>query len=321
MASQVPLLDEGWSVSFSTSPSQHEHVDVFVLQLDSKDEPLSREIIEHHPAVVIYQRSDCAPISDKRSIRELLKQKNIKYWIKEVGFRDAWRYNQQSERSRVHFRWIRNGYIEDSPDQGPMYSSDEGFSEADLAKIRPFFPIHLWSRFDIFASQTDVVPVRERPVDVFFAGEVIRSHNEITQHRQLLCETLTKCGVNAVVVTGRCLKTQQYLDLLKRSKILVSPYGYGIYSWKEIEAIYSGCIVVKPRSEMITTYGFDPYSHDRIVYCDPALRDLSKKITRILENQEHFSTLAEKNRADILSARKISGLLSADIIKLLESCL
>jgi hypothetical protein len=52
------------------------------------------------------------------------------------------------------------------------------------------------------------------------------------------------------VPQGERLEYHEYVGLLKQSKIVISPWGWGEWSHKDFEILMAGCVVVKPRSDI-----------------------------------------------------------------------
>jgi hypothetical protein len=52
------------------------------------------------------------------------------------------------------------------------------------------------------------------------------------------------------VPQGERLEYHDYIALLKQSKLVVSPWGWGEWSHKDFEILMSGCVVIKPRTDI-----------------------------------------------------------------------
>jgi hypothetical protein len=103
-----------------------------------------------------------------------------------------------------------------------------------------------------------------------------------------------KCNVITTEKTGK-LEKQQYFNVLANSKICISPYGYGEIAIRDIEAILSGCIVIKPDMSFVDTTP-NIYNKETCIFCKADYSDLCEKIDYILVN---YNSLAEMHYSNI----------------------
>lgn len=105
-----------------------------------------------------------------------------------------------------------------------------------------------------------IPPLSERPYDVTFIGkleyEAKTAVSGVTAHRMAAVKALSafrdKSGhqYKVYVPQGERLEYHDYIGLLKQSKIVISPWGWGEWSHKDFEILMSGCVVVKPRVDI-----------------------------------------------------------------------
>jgi hypothetical protein len=125
----------------------------------------------------------------------------------------------------------------------------------------------------------DIIPLKNRIYDVVFLGTLNYTDNKITQHRKELCEKLIEiCKNNKFnYIVNSSISIKQYYKILKKTKIFVSPYGWGEWSLKDYECICYGCHVVKPNIyyESYPNYykNMDHYNDD-LSQLEPLLIDL-----------------------------------------------
>jgi hypothetical protein len=60
-------------------------------------------------------------------------------------------------------------------------------------------------------------------------------------------------GGYKVILPEKRVSQQQYHAELSRSRICISPFGYGEICWRDFEAIIHGCLLVKPRVDHLRT--------------------------------------------------------------------
>lgn len=94
----------------------------------------------------------------------------------------------------------------------------------------------------------------------------------------------------------------QYFSLCCKSKIVLSPWGYGEVSTRDYEAVLCGNVIIKPRLSVnglgIKTYPEDLYEGESIVFCEPDFSDLEAKAYEILNNYDKYA------QAAIIKAKK-----------------
>jgi len=196
---------------------------------------------------------------------------------------------------KYHFKLIMDGF---SASKKIKYSS---LSQAEQQKMRSV----LWdiqrSPFkNILHPLTEQIIdfETERPVDVFFAG-TINENNPAGLHRALLMKKLRAMKQFEIITHSGRLPKEEYLDLLRASKIAVSPWGNGEWAWRDYEAMYSGAVVIKPDTSFVLAVP-DLYRNNKYyVACKPDFSDLEEKIAYVLENYEKFTDM-RKNARNLL---------------------
>lgn len=151
-----------------------------------------------------------------------------------------------------------------------------------------------------------------RPIDVILIGSGshywnwhVRWHREkaISAMNKLPNEVIRCCGLSQDKNLAKHRKSvvwpmpPQYFSLCYKSKIVVSPWGYGEVSTRDYEAILCGNIIIKPRlmsqNLQIKTYP-DLYDGENVVFCEPDFSDLEIKVYEILNNYDKYASAAVK---------------------------
>jgi hypothetical protein len=96
--------------------------------------------------------------------------------------------------------------------------------------------------------------LKKRDIDVFcHVSYGTRNNMEwYGQHRKVAIDILTrlapdyKLSVSGEFSGERTVSTQQYFRDIKRSRIAVSPFGWGEVTWRDYEAVCYGCLLIKP---------------------------------------------------------------------------
>eukprot|EP00951_Prasinocladus_malaysianus_P022410 scaffold187690_cov30-Prasinocladus_malaysianus.AAC.1 len=145
------------------------------------------------------------------------------------------------------------------------------FSPESLEKIRTLVPqVFRWrypldcgggqGRFaafgvDGFNSPSDhsfATPLNKRPIDIAFVGQVRgtgRDELGITAHRRLAVAAIRRIGKRHglnVITVARVVPYKVYFQIVRTSKLFVSPFGIGEFSGKDYEALLAGSLLVKP---------------------------------------------------------------------------
>ena len=145
-----------------------------------------------------------------------------------------------------------------------------------------------------FIYNENAKKLKDRQYDLVFFGK-IKLGNDYETHRTQVVNKMNDFGKkyqNYKVVTGEFVSMKEYLHYLENSKILISPYGFGVWSLKEFEAVCNGTHVVKPNIyyECYPNYykNMDHYSDD--------LNKFDETILNVLENIDIVQDKVDKNR-------------------------
>jgi hypothetical protein len=88
-------------------------------------------------------------------------------------------------------------------------------------------------------------------------------------------------------VTKRALKRFDYYQKLRETKICISPWGNGIWCWRDTEAILNGALLIKPDSSCIVSYP-NIYTDEFYVPCAINFSDLESIIDEVLNNWKDY---------------------------------
>jgi hypothetical protein len=104
-----------------------------------------------------------------------------------------------------------------------------------------------------------------------------------------------------VLLPGQRVPQSQYYAEMLRSRICVSPFGYGEICWRDYEAVLCGCLLVKPdmshlRTEPDLFVPGDTYVPVQWDFCD-----LAETVARYLEDEAERRRIARR-AYDVLTA-------------------
>jgi glycosyltransferase involved in cell wall biosynthesis len=103
-----------------------------------------------------------------------------------------------------------------------------------------------------------------------------------------------------VIATDRFLPWKKYIKELRKSKICVSPFGFGDICWRDFESVICGCLLIKPSMEHLTTKPNIYIDKQTYVAVKWDLSDLKEKCEYYLKNED------ERNRIISNAAEELS---------------
>lgn len=168
-----------------------------------------------------------------------------------------------------------------------------GLSNEELmnfaCKLRP-----LWTSYDLksistFTSVDDLRSYNNRDIDMLFLGSMHNSYG-----RQLILPILEKLGKRYKVISptsGRRNKDEFY-ELLKRSKICISPEGRGWDTPKHYELPFFGGLLFIPRPTIELAIDFK--DGENCIFIDNHFKDLEKLADYYLSNPALSAGIAKK---------------------------
>lgn len=176
------------------------------------------------------QRGDLLSLSD-RYVKKHVYRDRSDYAIGRIG-----KSNLTDWVAREHGRSFTNNEISTTP----------ALDAALIDRIVVGWNIGLDDKIADLARQMRAIPAAPRPVDVC-SRAVTTPDSWIYPLRQPVAEALTAMAdrFTVLVPDGRVDQAEYYAEM-QRSKICVSPFGYGELCWRDFEAILCGCLLVKP---------------------------------------------------------------------------
>ncbi len=235
---------------------------------------LNTSILDSSSPLILIERHDSATINH----RELLSHKNIlKVWkLSKLKNSD----NQNLSES-YHVSLLNQKF----------YKPRMELTNKSLSKIEILWNYAPCNRMIAFKDTKLKTP---KKTDINFVGKTSYHIPEIRTHRKHAIKILNSLNYKKIIKTKK-IEYQDYLKSLVKSKIVVSPWGYGEICYRDVEAIYTGCILVKPDISFVDTW--PP------IYYFPCKHDWSNLIDVIQQILDSWNTLEEfryKNRENLL---------------------
>jgi hypothetical protein len=155
--------------------------------------------------------------------------------------------------------------------------------------------------YDLMARWVDIdIDFPNRPYDIHFAGTLVYGdRQEITNHRQSCLDVILNIPGNHILPRPS-LSRDAYNGTMRQSKIVVSPWGYGEVTYRDFEALYAGCVLIKPKTNHLTTWPNIFIDGQNYLSCESDWSDLTEKIGFVINHWSDFDQMRAKNRSMLL---------------------
>jgi hypothetical protein len=260
---------------------------------------------------IVFERIDSSIVSPFEKNRRLLKQPHVKYWAKEVAVRNPALNNAKMIQGRYHFALLQPNDVRAEKPTIPV-------KDAEQKKVLPLLPMFLQDRYNELRDGP-VLNWQDRPIDLLCAGGLHEKYDILCRHRMQALRCVEASNLNYVSIAGRVPKNT-YFDLLRHTKIVVSPYGLGEYSFKDFETIYAGCLLVKPDSSFCIGHSFDTYGGDYCVQTKPDMSDFREVLGEIYDTFGAYQEMALRASDDLRRAFKPES-YAEELVRVFRSAL
>ena len=166
---------------------------------------------------------------------------------------------------RLHVRLLDPGSVKlsNSP-------SDEEYSRVRLG---PSF-LHMPHISALLQDLTGPIPDwNARDIDLMLVGTMDYGTAAIAAHRQKALEDVLQAGsrYRTLAKAGRPYGKCEWTSILRRTRIVVSPWGNGEPCYRDYEGIMAGCRVLKPTTpyRIDSTCGLFSKPYDAMTYVQP----------------------------------------------------
>lgn len=116
--------------------------------------------------------------------------------------------------------------------------------------------------------------------------ESLRSRTGVIAHRQKAIDRMKAVADKhnlTISWQDHKMKYDNFVKLLKKTKVFLSPFGLGEFSGKDYEAIMSGAVVVKPLASKIRSFP-NIYEPHYMLEVDKDFSNLEEAVMPILNN-------------------------------------
>jgi hypothetical protein len=289
----------GWFIEFTTSwqdfVASDKKVDMLIAQTDALVQPMLDR------PMVLLERLDGCQLTG--ATRRSIEHPNVLAVMKGWSFKNASDHCIYGDRRHVaEMNPAAHAGRPTPVSEGAQRKIKLAFSYACYRPVVSQMPAYLeWAS--------------ERPVEAFFAGTVEYGVAEIQAHRQAACDAV-KAIPGGMASAGRNIPAANYTNLVRYSRCVVSPWGYGEVCYRDYEALLAGCDLIKPNSPWVETADrvFDSMG---VLWCNHDFSDLAQVVATSQETWK-YRLPAKRDFADQLAAEYQKGVSAQRVAHILD---
>tara|TARA_B100000073_G_scaffold313795_1_gene288474 strand:- start:7 stop:1020 length:1014 start_codon:yes stop_codon:yes gene_type:complete len=174
----------------------------------------------------------------------------------------------------------------------------------DRMKLTGYNVAHNWPHLQQMQvgnvdRDVDVCAIYQGILDNGNMDHELRTDVLYTKHRKTAWDILDNLNDKYNVVKGQSTP-QQFVEVMKRSKIGLSPFGMGELCYRDLELIQWGCLLVKPDMSKVITEPdfFKPMETYVPVKADWS--DLNETIEKVLANFKDYQYIIDNARNKVV---------------------
>ncbi len=252
---------------------------------------VTEKILEMKVPIILMEKRSSGSL--RESTRQAIKNNLVKAVFKNRVLRDKNLHKVASYQNCYHFNLINN-YAQiplklDIPTKLTNRKLEKVYCLIWSLDNSPF------SERSVKLKDIKINLDKQRPIDVFFAGRVELKGDSparllYTWHRKQAIKQLKRIsGVNIIVLdSNKALSFEDYITIVQKSKIVISPWGTGAWAHRDYEAIHCGAVLLKPDTEFLQAIPDIYQNNVTYVPCLPDFSDLEEQIRKILENYDDY---------------------------------
>lgn len=148
----------------------------------------------------------------------------------------------------------------------------------------------------------------DRSIDIHFIGNIDDYPVEsVSAHRRACVKALEPFS-GPKMVGPRQYEYEEYCSQLVQSKIVVSPFGMGQLCFRDFEAMYAGCVLVKPHCGPMIIYPNQMIPDITYVAVQWDWSDLLEKIDYVLQNYDSYEEMRRFNQETLHQHASVDSL-------------
>ena len=247
----------------------------------------------------------------------LLADDRVTSIIRNASLADPTLNNLVSEevKHRYHVQLLREdeGNVGLPPREMPI-------AAASFDKLLTGFTSATYPRMDVVAEHKWRLG-KLFPYDISFVGKTHYSDPALERHRTRAAQALSALSASSVKVHLAITKTysrRRYASVMRRSKIALSPWGYGEVCLRDFQAMLSGAVLIKPDMSHVTTEPPIYRANETYLPCQRDFSDLDDLVDRVVSQWKQFRELRERAYeliTTLRTSRNVAALLAGLIFK------
>ena len=177
-------------------------------------------------------------------------------------------------------------------------------SNYDRMKLTGYNVAHNWPQLQHMQEgnierDIDVCAIYQGNLNNGNMDHEVRTDTLYTSHRTSAWKELEKIQDRYKIIKGQSSR-DQFIEVMKRSKVGISPFGMGELCYRDLELIQWGCILIKPEMDKVITAPdfFKPYETYVPVKADWS--NLNEVIEKILGNYKDYCYIIENARKKVI---------------------
>jgi hypothetical protein len=238
---------------------------------------------------IINERKDGSSLIDKKN----LKNPNCLAVFKNHILRPKSLNNQPTIANRYHCKIISD--FHESKDF--ELEREEAYTDEELKKIKcviwDIFHSPISNKFKKLRS-TEINFSMEREIDVLSCLSHSHTIDLIRWHRKKAIQSIN--DIKEIKSVTENIYGKDYYNALLNAKIIISPWGYGEYCYRDVEGMLAGAVIIKPDTSFVETIPDIYQNNITYVPCKPDFSDLKEKVYEILNNWNDYKEMRIKAR-------------------------
>ena len=143
---------------------------------------------------------------------------------------------------------------------------------------------HLTTKSDmLFASKL----VDQKTIDIFYVVHPHEHSKYLGHHRKRIKEIVSSFSDDFRVVVENIENKHEYMETLKKSRVVVCPFGLGERIAADQFTIWSGGVLVKADCSFMQTFP-NIYTDEYCTFFNPDCSDLESVLSDVLDNYEFY---------------------------------
>ncbi len=148
---------------------------------------------------------------------------------------------------------------------------------------------------------TPLSPGGNRPYTTVFRGTMGKNPVYAGQRNAILQQLQRMDGKDSII--GGKVGKKQYLNEVRQSKILISPFGWGEICYRDFEAFISGNILLKPSVEHLEGYPTELFiPNQTYVPLLWSLEDFQQQLDQISSNYKRYVEIAQNGQQRFMNS-------------------